>query len=230
MKLLLFATGVALAAAFSASADSLNVNRFDYFGPFPINSPLMIDPTDVNGKEFQGVKEGNIPSSISTRGLNPQLWNNPFAPTHSSPAVHMLSFNFENTSYTTPTLEVKGVEGYTVYIDGIKADPDNIKLRPQTHNMLIRYVSTSGTSSDSLKVSLTSDNNSGLSLRSDGKRKYTLDDVLHGSKIIAADISPDGNFLITGYSTTARGGANTYSYKVSELKSGRIVARHNLPI
>ena len=74
-------------------------------------------------------------------------------------------------------------------------------------------------------MALTAEGHAGFTLRNDGKRRYTLEDVLHGERITGVQMSPDGKYLITGYANTSRGGGNTYHYNVRETGTGRIVGR-----
>ena len=38
----------ALGAAMTVAAGVVPVNEFDYYGPYPVSAPLMIDSLDVN--------------------------------------------------------------------------------------------------------------------------------------------------------------------------------------
>lgn len=91
-----------------------------------------------------------------------------FAPSHSSNAIHMLAFDFENTSYAIPELEVKGMKNYAAYLDGEKINGSSLHLRPGSHNIVLRYLSAPDRDTDSLSVYLKSENNAGFSLRNDG--------------------------------------------------------------
>lgn len=220
----LIATGLMAVIAGSAYADTIPVGSFSYYGPFPVSAPLMIDRVDVNGKEFDESSLADAPSRISLKGLTPIRFDGSAAPGSPSKAIHMLSFNFENSAYAVPEIEVKGVKNYSVYVDGKKIDNNSFTARPATHNVVVRYLSSPDEENENLEVALKASNNAGLSLREDGKRRFTLDDVLHGTAITGSSISPDGKYLITSYSTTSRGGKSTYNYKITSLADGKTVA------
>ena len=224
------AIGLASVCGLGASADLLRVDSFDHYGPFPLQTPVMVDSLDVNGKAFTDESLSSAPSSLLLPGVPVKTGPTANAPTHTTPAVHILSFNFENASYATPELSVSGIGNYAVYLDGKKTDSNKLTLRPATHNIAIRYISTPGSCGDSLKVELRNDGNAGLALRTDGKRRFTLDDVLHGSRITSASISPDGKYMIAAYVTTRRGGASSQIYKVVGLTDGTSVAQTSNPI
>ena len=224
------AIGLASVCGLGASADLLRVDSFDHYGPFPLQTPVMVDSLDVNGKAFTDESLSSAPSSLLLPGVPVKTGPTVNAPSHATPAVHILSFNFENASYATPELSVSGIGNYAVYLDGKKTDSNKLTLRPATHNIAIRYISTPGSCGDSLKVELRNDGNAGLALRTDGKRRFTLDDVLHGSRITSASISPDGKYMIAAYVTTRRGGASSQIYKVVGLTDGTSVAQTSNPI
>lgn len=223
----LIAVGLMAFAASTVSADVLPVGNFNYYGPFPLSAPLIIDSVDVKGKKFVETSLDNAPSKISLKGMKATPFKGSEAPGHSSQAIHMLSFNFENSAYATPELEVKGVKNYTVYVDGKKIDGNRLSLRPATHNVVIRYLSTPSDKNEQLQVSLKADNEAGMTVREDGKRRFTLDDVLHGTAISRTSISPDGKYLITSYATTRRGGKSTYTNKITSLPDGKTVAERS---
>lgn len=223
----LIAVGLMAFAASTVSADVLPVGNFNYYGPFPLSAPLIIDSVDVKGKKFVETSLDNAPSKISLKGMKATPFKGSEAPGHSSQAIHMLSFNFENSAYATPELEVKGVKNYTVYVDGKKIDGNRLSLRPATHNVVIRYLSIPSDNNEQLQVSLKADNEAGMTVREDGKRRFTLDDVLHGTAISRTSISPDGKYLITSYATTRRGGKSTYTNKITSLPDGKTVAERS---
>ncbi len=223
----LFALSLAALAVGTMSADELKVGSFNYYGPFPLSAPLMIDSVDVNGKKFVETSLNNAPSKISLKGMKATPFNGSAAPGHSSQAIHMLSFNFENSAYATPELEVEGVKNYTVYVDGKKIDGNRLTLRPATHNVVVRYLSSPSDNNGQLQVSIKADNDAGMTLREDGKRRFTLEDVLHGTAISNISISPDGKYLITYYATTRRGGKSVYTNKITSIPDGKTVAERS---
>ena len=103
------ALGMASLLGSVAFADSLKVDTFDYYGPFPVMAPLMIDSVDVNGKKFLDENLSSAPASLTLPELRQRLYNVELTPVAESPAVHILSFDFENGAYATPTISVKGL-------------------------------------------------------------------------------------------------------------------------
>lgn len=223
----LIAAGLMMIVAGNAAADILPVDKFNYYGPFPLNTPLMVDSVDVKGKKLDPSNLGAAPAKISLKGLNPTVLNGGNAQGYNSPAIHLAAFAFENKSYASPEIEVSGVKNYTLYVDGKKLDGNKISLRPTTHRVVVRYQSDPADENGELKVTLKSDSDAGLTLREDGKRRFTLEDVLHGKDFTNATLSPDGKYLMTGYSTTRRGGKSTRMTRISSVADGKTVAERS---
>ena len=221
-----------IAAAAHIHAERLEIRNFEHYGPYGLFAPLMVDSVDVNGKPLASPAEAVTPPTLNTAGKFHTAWDGAQLPMDPYPSVNILSFDFENTSYVSPVVEIKGIPEYTMYLDGKKVEGDRLSLRPQTHNIAIRYVSrpADADKADSLSVALESDGHAGFSLRNDGKRRYTLDDVLHGDHITGVEMSPDGKYLITSYTTTERGGGKTYHYNVRDIRTGRTVGRSESPL
>lgn len=217
---------IALAAALAANAraDVLKVEAFSHYGPYAVTPPVMVDSVDVKGKKIGSGDLSHAPKRLSLKG-NPVLNTKTTAAnsTH-APAVGILTFDFENTSFAKPTVEVAGVEDFTLYLDGEKVEGKNLTLKPSTHTLAVRYHSPAGSSANDVAVTIKAENEAGLSARTDGKRRFTLEDVLHGPHINSVSVSPDGKFAIWQETVTRRGGKGTTTYRVSSLDDGRIIA------
>lgn len=104
-------------AALGTEAETLRVGTFNYYGPYALTVPLMVDSVDVNGVAFSDALLSEAPATLHTIGT-PKSFSGVTAPGSDTPALHTLSFNFENTSYATPTVKVEGLKDYTLYVDG----------------------------------------------------------------------------------------------------------------
>lgn len=207
--------------AASATASPLIVDTFDYYGPFAVGTPLIVDSLDVNAKRFdpKSLLEQPIEARAASRAT--ATHTGAVAPGADTPALHMLAFSIENTGWASPTLSVDGLKDYKVTVDGQEAG-EQLKLRPATHRVVIKYLSQPGVA-DSIRVSL--DSKTPLTVRTDGKRRYNLDDVLHGTRIGSVALSPSGRYLATTYTHTSRGGHSSRYTRITDTRSGAVVAR-----
>lgn len=216
-----FAMSVAMLSAVTAAfaTKNINVDRFDYYGPFAINAPLVIDSLDVNAKNFD--YKALLAQPIHAKAVKPSgtTVEAGVAPTAEGAALHMLAFTVNTPSFTKPTLKVEGLKNFVATMDGEEVS-GTATMQPGTHRFVIKYVSEPGTA-DSLAVALEGDAN--LTLRTDGRRSYTLDDVLHGPRLGSAEVSPSGKYLIASYYNTAKGGATTWLRRVIDARTGKTV-------
>ena len=171
--------GVA-AVMMPALADDLKVTSFESFGPYPVHMPLMVDSLDVNKKRFSENALENAPKVLNLKSLAKAGAR---SVADGENAVRVLAFDFKNSMFAKPSIDVEGIKNYTLYLDGRKAKADDITLAPGNHSIAIRYVAKEAANPDSVAVTIKADNNAGLSVATSGKRSFTLEDVLHGPRI-----------------------------------------------
>ncbi len=206
-----------------ASAGTIHVGTFGYSGPHKIAAPLMIDSVDVNSRKFEIARL--LDSHLSLDNVrNGSTFTGAVAPgADDSHALHLLGFTAENRQYVTGQLNVKGLKNYAVYVDGTKLNGSSLALEPATHSIVIKYLSQPD-STDSLAVEIETEHPDRLVIGNDPRHIMTLDDVLHATRINGASLSPDGKMLITGYSTTRRGGKTEYTSRITSVADGRLLA------
>ncbi len=210
----------ALAAALTAGAEVTTVEEFDYYGPYPMSAPLMIDSVDVHSKKYdvkgllaQPIELGATKASgVRHQGVAVPGYEN-------GPALHMIAFTAENNSYVEQTLSVSGLHDYKVLVDG-KEMSGQLKLKPASHRVVIKYLSQPG-QADSAKVKF--EGKGVLKITNDGRRLYTMDDVLDGTRISGLSISPDGRYMINVYTTTSKGGQGASIWRLSEVATGKTI-------
>ena len=208
-----------------ASAENIEVKSFRYAGPYAVHQPYMIDTVDVNSKAFAMKKFLDTPLSFESLKVGTSF-SGEVLPATDGHALHLLEFTLQNTSYAKAKLNIEGLKNYQLYVDGKKQDGAELALEPSTHPVVIKYLSEGG-KADSLKVSVETEKDGVITLREDGKRLYTLEDVLHGTRFSGVSLSPNGKYLITSYQTTHEGGKSSGTTKVTELSTGKVLAQRN---
>ena len=221
-------TSLTLCAAISAAAQvTTSVDRFDYYGPFPVAAPLMIDSLDVNSKPYDA--SALLSQPLQNRATLPsgKSVNGPAAPGYSAaPALHVLAFTLENEAFDTPAIKVEGLKNYKLTVDG-KDAPKELRLAPASHRVAIKYLSEPSRTV-SVKVTLTS--RTPVKITDGAKRLYGMNEVLDGTRISSVSISPDGRYLITCYSTTLPGGKTENEWRVTDAATGQLKASHRQPV
>ena len=215
----------ALCMGLWASAENIEVKSFRYAGPYAVQQPFMIDSVDVNSKAFAMKKFLDTPLSFESL-KEATSFSGDVLPATEGHALHLLEFTLQNTAYAKAKLNIEGLKNYQLYVDGKKQEGTELTLEPSTHPVVIKYLSEGG-KADSLKVSVETEKDGVISLREDGKRLYTLEDVLHGTRFSGVSLSPNGKFLIVSYQTTREGGKSSGTTKVTELSTGKVLAQRN---
>ena len=215
----------ALCMGLWASAENIEVKSFRYAGPYAVQQPFMIDSVDVNSKAFAMKKFLDTPLSFEPL-KEATTFSGDVLPATEGHALHLLEFTLQNTAYAKAKLNIEGLKNYQLYVDGKKQEGTELTLEPSTHPVVIKYLSEGG-KADSLKVSVETEKDGLITLREDGKRLYTLEDVLHGTRFSGVSLSPNGKFLIASYQTTREGGKSSGTTKVTELSTGKVLAQRN---
>lgn len=213
---------MAMLLSLQAGAETLEIRSFRYAGPYPVQKPFMVDSVNVKSKAF--AITDLLDTRMSTAGLkSARTVNGDNLPAYEgAAALSWLSFSMENSTYTVASLKIEGLANYRLYVDGAESGKE-LKLHPGTHQVDIKYLSEDG-KKESASVSV--DIKSGaLTLREDGKHLYGMKDVILGTRFSSASVSPDGKYMIVGYTTTMEGGRSSSASKVMEIASGKTVVQ-----
>lgn len=211
---------VAFSLAICVRADNLNVENFNQYGPVGVQMPAAVDSLDVDFKTFSPESLIGKPK-LRLPKIAPGEFSGAVAPSADVPAVGYLQFKVSNSRYAKADLNVKGLKDYAVYVDGKKLDGTALSLTPATRDITIQYLSLPDRT-DSISVSLEGDNLGNLlSLATDGKKMFTLDQVLDGEFVDGGSISPEGNRAIVRRHTVMPGGETDYTYLLKNLKTGK---------
>ena len=212
-----------LTVAASTIAQEISVTRFKHVGPLPLQTPVILDSTDVNGKGFDKNSLLKTPLSLASVRQG-QTLSDAVLPKDAQgrPALHLATFSLTNTAYTKATFNIKGLSHHELYVDGKKVQGET-ELQPATHEVVIKALTTAE-STDSLQVTVTPTVEGSLTLAADGqKRLYTMNEVLHARRYAGVSLSPDGKWMIVTTAQTQPGGEVKRQTEVREVATGRVV-------
>ena len=190
------AVGSSAVAAAAAAPDTIAVETPVYYVPTAVAMPVMVDSTDVSAKSFDA---GSLLRSM------PRL--DALAPAVAVPArdaskaeVGALSFRLENRSFGKVRLTVEGADRYLLNVDGRKvAAGEELQLSPATHRVELAWLRVPGDTAGVPKVGYVTATPERFSVRNDGKRMYTLEDVLSGRRVRSVSVAPSGQYLLSRY-------------------------------
>ena len=214
----------ALCTSLLASAENIDVKSFRYAGPYPVQQPYLVDSVDVHSKAFAMKNLLDTPLAFEQLEQGTAFNGETLPNSNQGYALHLLGFTLQSKAYTQATLKVEGVKNYQVYVNGKKQGGTELTLEPSTHPVVIKYLSEAG-KDDNIKVSVETEKDGIVTLREDGKRNYTLSDVLHGTRFSGMSLSPNGKYLMTSYRTTQVGGRSSGYTTIKELATGKVLAQ-----
>jgi len=214
----------ALCMGLLASAENIDVKSFRYAGPFVVQQPYLVDSVDVNSRAFAMKNLLDTPLSFEQLSQSSTFEGEVLPKTTDGYALHLVGFHLQNNAYTEAKLDIKGIANYQLFVDGRKQAGGSLTLEPATHEIVIKYLSEAD-KTDSLKVSVQTEKDGIISLRQDGKRNYTLNDVMHGTRFSGVSLSPNGKFLMTSYRTSQVGGRSSGMTRITELATGKVLAQ-----
>ena len=213
-------------ASMLASAENIDVKSFRYAGPYQVQQPFLIDSVDVNSKAFAIRDLLDTPLSLEQLEQGVVFQGETCPNVDKGYALHLLGFNLQANAYTEAELNMEGVAHYQLFVDGKKQPAGKLTLEPATHSVVIKYFSEAG-KAEALKVQVKTEKEGVVTLREDGKRNYTLSDVLHGTRFSGISLSPNGKYLMTSYRTTQVGGRSSGYTTVKELATGKVLAQRS---
>ena len=213
----------AMCASLLASAENIDVKSFRYAGPYAVQQPYIVDSVDVNSKKFAMKNLLDTPLSFDNLSQTAIIDGGALPQTPQGYALHLAGFSLQAKAYAKATLKVEGLANHQVFVDGKKQSGGDLALEPGTHEVVLKYLSEAG-KNELPKISVETEKDGILTLREDGKRNYTLGDVLHGTRFGEVSLSPDGKYMIVSYRTTQVGGKTSSVTKVSEVATGKVLA------
>ena len=222
-KSLIFIVAFILSA--TSSAATIDVNEFLYAGPFNVNMPVMLDTIDVNSKPFspENILDYHIDLAKTNNGERRTLASLPRQTAQM--ALHLIEFDIKNETFTTASVDVKGMKYKRIYVDGNKSDGNNIQLIPATHKVVVKYATNQEEPPIQWGVTVSTDDEKTLTISTSAKRNYQLSDVLHCWRYGGIDVSPSGNFIIAAYSNMDNNGKAIRKTAVIDVRNGNVIDR-----
>lgn len=189
-----------------------------------VMKPVQIDQKDVNGKAFdvKSLLQVTVDRRLADQGETIATTK---IPASQGLQVRLLQFGLESTTDTKVSIRVSGIKDYELWLDDEKISADSkTRLTPGSHRVYIKYLS--GQAKDAVQkpsISYEADDEACVSLSTGTSRQLTLHDITDGRRPSTVALSPSGRYLITSYYDTQRGGKTTWSYRLTDLETRRVL-------
>lgn len=214
----------ALMASISASAETIEVKKLKYAGPYAVVQPWMADSVNIKGEAFDLKQLLDSPLSFTLLNKGKEVSAAQLL-ADKQDALHLASFCVSNTQRTKATIAVEGLEQYRLFVDGeqvaVNGDKAETILTPSQHTVVIKFLTRKNASSDkkSIKLTVTAANGAPLSVGdATAKRAYNIYDVICAPNYPSVSISPNGKFIVVRKTWVDRKGNN---HSISELRNSQ---------
>lgn len=218
---------VALVAAvclpLHALADTIQIERTRYCGPYALLRPVEIDSVSPSNKAFSFTKvfgDNNPNAAALLRQTDARIlhFGDALPVVTGKPSISYLHFTLDADRYTKAELRVRNIANYRVYVDD-RQGSTALALTPGRHNVVVACMNEG--KADTVRLSLESKQEKALTVNAGGKRPYTLHDITDGLHYTGASMSPTGTYAIINYTNTLNTGEQTTANDVVELATGR---------
>lgn len=232
----------ALCASMTAQAETIEVKKFKYAGPFPVSLPWMADSVDIKGEKF--AMEKLLDSPLSFTSFNQGKEVSSLSSASSPHALNLASFSLSNEHRMKVMISVEGVSEYRLFVDGesLKGNGNQFEtvLLPSSHQVVIKYMAANDDAKVLVKTgnnltvkssegSALSSKNLEYSLKIDvpsasSKRAYNIYDVICAPNYSSVSLSPNGKFVIVHKTWVDRQGNNHSINEVRNYQTGKVLA------
>lgn len=194
-------TSVALLSVLSLSAETRQIEKFLYAGPYTMQMPVMIDTIDANlkGYEAKSLLESSLSLDAVKNGIEWSGEELPGVPDGAAYALHQLGFTLSSNSFAKGTLKLeKAPANYVLYQDGNKAAVGEISLEPGDHAFVIKYLSDAkAEKKDSLKLTFeTTSTQVNVGLQGKAGELYTINKMMESRLCYGVKLSPKGDYML----------------------------------
>ena len=225
----------ALMASLSAVAETIEIQKFKYLGPYPVVTPWMADSVNVKAERFSMDQLLDSPLSFARLADGKEVNQLVAAQSGSKQnALHLASFTVSNEARTKATISVSGLKQYRLFVDGeqVKVNGDKAEaiLMPSTHTVVIKYLTTPSMDQETGKVSVTTEDGKQLIVGENTrntKRTYNIYDVICAPTYPSVALSPDGKYIIVSKSWVDRKGSNHSVNELRNYQTRQVVATFN---
>ncbi len=218
-------TAVTAASMLPLHSEELPVNGMKVAGPYTTAAAIQVDSVDATGNAYQF-------DEILRDGIVPQAWkkgqdanmvtdkDGKPAITLSAtekPAVFVAGFTLDNTHFAKCKVKANGAPSHIIYIDNKQGSDQN--LTPGRHEIVVKVLCKAN-ETDTLSVSLESEQSAFITINADGKRPYALSDYMNGEKASTTALSASGRYLMLNSYMTGTDTKQVWKREIIDLKTG----------
>ena len=224
-----------LLALSAAATDTLQIDRATVEGPYAVEAPYAADTLNNQGKPYDAKETldanttlvTSLSSSRSAKSTSVVRRNEALALTDgANGAIRVVRFNVQTAKFTKGTVKVDGIKNCKLFVNRVESADKSFTLTPGRTEMAL-LVFTQKADADTFRVSLVGEGLGDAKVNAEGKRPYTMADMLLGNQYRDVELSPLGRYLVTTSYYMKADGTAPYTTTLTELATGREILRYN---
>lgn len=214
-----------MSAMLSIQAENLPVKGVRMVGPYTTHSVIQVDTVDVNGKKYdegESLKNSIVPQAwlggqqvtmITDKDGNPAVE----LKGGEKSSLYVLGFTFDNTHFAKCEVKANSKQQTTIYVDNGEGALKNVT--PGRHEVAVKVLCKAN-ETDTLTLSLESEQSAYITLNVEGKRPYTLADYMTGEKGSTTGLSANAKYLMMNSRLVTSDGKTEWKRYIVDLKTG----------
>lgn len=213
------------------AAEDIRVMQYLHAGPVAVNTPILADSLNVNGKPFEikNLLKSTIPFDRALNDAKVIEADTAGLLTFTSPekgyALHLFSFFLNSNQYTKGSLEISGPGMFDVFVNNKPVGTTSeLSLEPHRYKVVVKYLTAStDTCPPTLKAVFKSKERAQVTASINPEKRYTANDILEGSNFRGTSVSPDGKYVLVKYFSRAEGGKSEQYAQLRDAATGRVL-------
>jgi dipeptidyl aminopeptidase/acylaminoacyl peptidase len=226
----------------SVARNKLDITKIQATHPVAVNSPLMVDSTNLKGEKFKAkqllattflVKNTDFREEFAADSSGVIF----FEKAKEGNELRFFSFNVNVDRHTKLKIRIVSAGMLELYISNKKESSkttveDSLKhagkvekeitVNPGTIEFAVKYLSQAEAAAprESLKITLESSDSTVILTEYGNMRKIRINDVVEGVRVSAGNISPGGRYAILKYSNVVEGGKTSSYSDLYDTRTG----------
>ncbi|MDL2221929.1 prolyl oligopeptidase family serine peptidase [Parabacteroides sp. OttesenSCG-928-N08] len=215
--------------------EAVTIDQYRYAGPFPLQSPILTDSVNVQGKKFEAknLLKSSLDFDKALANAGSLRADTTGSITFHSPdkgyALHLFSYYLHADRYVKGTLEVTGSGQFEVFVDNKSvAASSEQSLAPGRYEVVIKYLTAhTDTCPPTLKSVFKSKKESHVVASLSPEKYYSMKEFTEGKDFRSVSLSPNGKYALLRYVNKLPEGKSETTTQLQEVASGRILTQGN---
>ena len=144
-KSFLFLSALCLSAFSLQAQTEVTVKQALLAGPYPVQSPILADSTDVNGQAFdvKNLLKANLSTERALANAHTVDLTDSLAEKTDRYTLNLLSFYLRSDRYVKGTLSVSGMDHMEVFVEGKSVGTSSeLIMEPKRYQVVVKYLTT----------------------------------------------------------------------------------------